>query len=85
GELTAAMMSQATYVNWDFQDVWGIVESDTYPFLRSLHAEGSPLPLATPRTLFISIAGIALASALILRRVKQGRPVNGGAQAGTVS
>jgi hypothetical protein len=28
------MMQQATFVNWDFVDVWDIVEGETYPFLR---------------------------------------------------
>jgi len=31
---TAQMMQQATFVNWDFVEVWDIVENETYPFLR---------------------------------------------------
>lgn len=31
---TAEMMQQATFVNWDFIDVWDIMENQTYPFLR---------------------------------------------------
>ena len=30
---TAEMMQQATFVNWDFVDIWGILENGTYPFL----------------------------------------------------
>ncbi len=32
----------------------------------------SPLPLATPLTLFLSLVGVALAGALVMRRVKKG-------------
>ena len=31
---TVQMMQQATFVNWDFVDVWDIVDGETYPFLR---------------------------------------------------
>jgi hypothetical protein len=34
GKTTAEMMQQATFANWDFIDVWDIVESESYPFLR---------------------------------------------------
>ncbi|MHC4112541.1 MAG: GLUG motif-containing protein [Planctomycetota bacterium] len=34
GKTTAKMMQQATFVNWDFVEVWDIVENETYPFLR---------------------------------------------------
>ncbi|MGB2809508.1 MAG: GLUG motif-containing protein [Sedimentisphaerales bacterium] len=34
GKTTAEMMQQATFVNWDFIEVWDIVEDETYPFLR---------------------------------------------------
>ncbi|NIP25719.1 MAG: hypothetical protein GWN67_15480 [Phycisphaerae bacterium] len=30
---TAEMMQQATFVNWDFVDIWGILENGVYPFL----------------------------------------------------
>jgi hypothetical protein len=33
GKTTAAMKQQGTFVGWDFVDVWGIVENETYPFL----------------------------------------------------
>lgn len=32
---TAQMMQQATFVNWDFVDVWDITEDESYPFLRA--------------------------------------------------
>lgn len=31
---TTEMMTQSTFNGWDFADVWGIVEGETYPFLR---------------------------------------------------
>ena len=34
GKTTAEMMQQLTFVNWDFVDVWGIAENETYPSLR---------------------------------------------------
>ena len=34
GKTTAEMMKQATFVNWNFVEVWDIVENETYPFLR---------------------------------------------------
>jgi hypothetical protein len=34
GKTTADMMKQATFVNWNFVEVWDIVENQTYPFLR---------------------------------------------------
>jgi hypothetical protein len=35
GKTTAEMMQQATFVNWDFVNVWDIIEGGTYPFLRA--------------------------------------------------
>jgi len=34
GKTTAEMMQQATFADWDFMDVWDIVEGQTYPFLQ---------------------------------------------------
>ena len=31
---TAEMMRQGTFVNWDFDDIWDIVENETYPYIR---------------------------------------------------
>ena len=31
---TAEMKQQATFINWDFDTVWDIVEGSTYPYLR---------------------------------------------------
>ncbi|MHC4459039.1 MAG: LamG-like jellyroll fold domain-containing protein [Planctomycetota bacterium] len=31
---TAQMMQQSTFVNWDFVNVWDIIENETYPYLR---------------------------------------------------
>jgi hypothetical protein len=35
GRTTAEMMQEATFVNWDFVEVWNIGENQTYPFLRT--------------------------------------------------
>lgn len=34
GKTTAQMMSQSTFIGWDFDNIWGICEGDTYPWLR---------------------------------------------------
>ncbi|MFC1739548.1 LamG-like jellyroll fold domain-containing protein [Planctomycetota bacterium] len=34
GKSTVEMMQEATFVGWDFDDIWDIVEGQTYPFLR---------------------------------------------------
>jgi hypothetical protein len=36
GKTTTQMIQQDTFVNWDFVEVWDIVENETYPFLRPL-------------------------------------------------
>jgi hypothetical protein len=36
GRSTADLMRGATFVEWDFDTVWDIIEEDTYPWLRSL-------------------------------------------------
>jgi hypothetical protein len=33
GRTTAEMMQEATFAGWDFDEVWGIIEGETYPFL----------------------------------------------------
>jgi len=43
GKSTAQMMQQATFINWDFDDVWDILENETYPFLRPVL---KPIPVA---------------------------------------
>jgi len=34
GKTTAEMKQQATFVDWDFVNVWGIKETQTYPYFR---------------------------------------------------
>jgi hypothetical protein len=34
GKTTAQMKQRATFVDWDFANVWDIAENQTYPFLR---------------------------------------------------
>jgi uncharacterized repeat protein (TIGR01451 family) len=38
---TPIMMLQATFIGWDFTNVWGIYENNSYPFLRAM---GTPPP-----------------------------------------
>ncbi|ASB49769.1 InlB B-repeat-containing protein [Alkalitalea saponilacus] len=33
GKTTAEMLTQSTFENWDFDQVWSIVEGETYPYL----------------------------------------------------
>jgi hypothetical protein len=35
GKTTAQMKAQATFVNWDFTNVWAIDEGKSYPYLRT--------------------------------------------------
>jgi hypothetical protein len=34
GKTTAEMKQQATFTDWDFVEIWGIGENQTYPYLR---------------------------------------------------
>lgn len=34
GKTTAEMMKQATYVDWDFNDIWSIYEDASFPFFQ---------------------------------------------------
>jgi len=36
GKTTAEMKQQATYLHWDFENIWGMRENETYPLLREL-------------------------------------------------
>ncbi len=36
GKTTTEMQRQATFTNWNFNEVWGIVESNSYPYLLVL-------------------------------------------------
>ncbi|OIO81796.1 hypothetical protein AUJ84_00160 [Candidatus Pacearchaeota archaeon CG1_02_32_132] len=36
GKTTAEMKKQATFVGWDFSNIWNIIEDQTYPWLRGL-------------------------------------------------
>jgi len=42
GKTTAQMKQQATYVGWDFVNVWDIIEGVSYPYLRSLGPTQGP-------------------------------------------
>jgi len=43
GRTTAEMMQEATFLGWDFVEVWDIFENETYPFLRPIL---KPVPVA---------------------------------------
>ncbi|MCL2578165.1 MAG: PKD domain-containing protein [Defluviitaleaceae bacterium] len=43
GRTTAQMRNRATFINWDFDNVWAINAGQSYPFLRNM-----PLPDITP-------------------------------------
>jgi len=47
GKTTVEMKQQATFVDWDFETVWGITENETYPFLRGVGGEPPPGAEAT--------------------------------------
>ena len=39
GRTTAEMMTQATFVDWDFVNIWGMIENETYPTFMSMEAK----------------------------------------------
>ncbi|HOQ30929.1 MAG TPA: PASTA domain-containing protein [Candidatus Hydrogenedens sp.] len=45
GKTTVEMKKQATYIDWDFKNVWNIEENASYPFLRALGPTKSPPPV----------------------------------------
>lgn len=42
GKITAEMKQQATFTNWDFVNIWGILENATYPFIKGTPDEPQP-------------------------------------------
>jgi hypothetical protein len=46
GKTTEEMMRQATFVDWDFVQVWAIDEGQSYPYLRP--SDSGPTPTPTP-------------------------------------
>jgi hypothetical protein len=47
GLSTNQMIRRAAYIDWDFDDVWAIVEGTTYPYLRDNMQEPPPAPVIT--------------------------------------
>jgi len=51
GKTTIQMGEEATYVNWDFENVWGLEQSGGYPYLQVLGPVAFPepgnIPIAT--------------------------------------
>lgn len=43
GKTTRQMVREATFTNWDFDTIWGIIEGQTYPYLL-----GIPFPFYLP-------------------------------------
>lgn len=39
GKTTAEMKQRSTFTSWDFVNIWGIIENETYPFLRGTPEE----------------------------------------------
>jgi hypothetical protein len=48
GKQTAQMMQQATFVNWDFDEIWDIVENQGYPFFRIEYGDLIGLEIVGP-------------------------------------
>jgi hypothetical protein len=44
---TTAMLQQASFFNWDFNNIWTIIEGATYPYLRNNPQEPPPAPVLT--------------------------------------
>ena len=42
GKTTTQMKQQATFVNWDFNDIWDITENTTYPWLQDTQFVSTP-------------------------------------------
>ncbi|HPS03138.1 MAG TPA: GLUG motif-containing protein, partial [Candidatus Sumerlaeota bacterium] len=57
GKTTAEMKQKATFSGWDFASVWGIVEGQSYPYLRSL--KSSP-PLFQLDVTSLNLGSVAL-------------------------
>ncbi|MCX8065217.1 MAG: hypothetical protein N3G21_08610 [Candidatus Hydrogenedentes bacterium] len=45
GKTTSEMKRRSTYVGWDFESTWDIIETQTYPWLRALGPVESYIPL----------------------------------------
>ncbi len=42
GNDTVEMMQQATFAGWDFTNIWGIYETNSYPFLKAVYIPPEP-------------------------------------------
>ena len=49
GKTTAQMKTQTTFANWDFTNVWGICEGNTYPFLQWQGIDCNHLSIVEPQ------------------------------------
>ncbi len=74
GKATAILYQQATYADWDFENIWDIQEGNSYPFLRNTNGKTPIAPTGhcpTPSTITEEIiiwfsVGIASLAALIM-------------------
>jgi hypothetical protein len=68
GRTTAEMMQQATFVNWDFVEVWGIIENLSYPFLRTftppLEVSVDIKPVSCPNPINVKSSGLLAVAVL---------------------
>jgi len=78
GKTTAEMKTQATFIDWDFDSLWTMVEGVTYPYLKNL-----PSPYSTTVSVFKDgkLSGNAVSS--IPRFTVRGRILNVNAAAGS--
>ena len=50
GKTTAEMMQQATFIGWDFTDVWSICENTYYPYLQGITNHSATVSIETEAT-----------------------------------
>ena len=48
GASTLEMIQQSIFLNWDFIEIWQIIEGITYPYLRLNPQDPPPTPVGTP-------------------------------------
>ena len=60
GKTTAEMSHQATYVGWDFTNIWTITEGETYPCFQWQSGPWPPIP-ELPSIILFAIGLLALA------------------------
>ncbi|MCX8065218.1 MAG: hypothetical protein N3G21_08615, partial [Candidatus Hydrogenedentes bacterium] len=59
GKTTSEMKQKSTYVGWDFENVWDIIEGETYPWLRSLGPTQEYVPTQNNRIYISTLEDLA--------------------------